>query len=157
MTRVRLAEETQPGGTCPGRGAQRAGAVRVLRERASARPGAGPGASRVAAVLPLAGVALTLVGLVVMLGYGAAAGKQTAVLVATRDLPAGTVLTASDLQGTEVGANRNVLGSLTPQQDEATVLGRRLAEPIGANEPLIELRARGLDDRTGGVHARGTG
>ena len=133
MTRVSWPRKHSP--EAPS-GEERNGQVRfALRERASV--GRAPArARRVLQPLPLAGVALTLVGLVVMLGYGAAAGKQTAVLVATRDLPAGTVLTAADLQGTEVGANRSVLGSLTPQQDEATVVGRRLAEPIGANEPL---------------------
>src|SRR5580704_10910419 len=59
---------------------------------------------RVLQPLPVAGVALTLLGVVVMLGYGAAAGKKTAVIVTTRGLPAGTLLTASDLRSAQVGA-----------------------------------------------------
>lgn len=117
-------------------GEQSNGQVRfALRERPS-RGRAPARARQVWQPLPLTGVALTLVGVVVILAYGAAAGNRTAVLVATRDLPAGTVLTMSDLQGTDIGANTNVLGSLTPEQDEAAVVGRQLAEPLDANEPL---------------------
>jgi len=56
-----------------------------------------PGRSRrLLQPVPLAGIALMLVGLLVVLGYSAAAARRTPVLVAARDLPAGAVVRASD-------------------------------------------------------------
>src|SRR5438094_10568007 len=53
--------------------------------------------------VPLTGLALMLVGLLVVLGYSAAASRRTPVLVAARDLPAGAVVHASDLRSSGLG------------------------------------------------------
>ena len=87
----------------------------------------------------------------------AEAGPPRLLVTSARDLPAGTVLTTSDLQATDIGANRNVLGSLTPKQDEAAVVGRQLAETRRRERAAHELRARRVEGRAGGVHARGAG
>ena len=108
----------------------------ALREGSSTGAATAARARRVLQPLPVAGVVLTLIGVLVIVGYGAAAGQRTSVLVATRDLPAGTVLTRSDLRSSEIGASTGVLAALMPQRDEATVIGRRLADPIGSDEPL---------------------
>ena len=71
---------------------------RPVRFAIQERPAAGRArihSRRVAHPLPVAGVALTLLVLVAMLGWGAAADKKTAVLVTTRSLPAGSLLTAA--------------------------------------------------------------
>jgi pilus assembly protein CpaB len=86
--------------------------------------------------VPLAGVALMLVGLLVVLAYSAAASRRTPVLVAARDLPAGAVLHASDLRSSRLGADGDVLSALVTATQEPTVEGRRLVVPVGAGEPL---------------------
>jgi Flp pilus assembly protein CpaB len=86
--------------------------------------------------IPLAGIALMLVGLLVVLGYSAAAGRRTPVLVAARDLPAGAIVRSSDLRSSRIGADGLVLGSLVTVAQERAVVGRRLAVPVAAGQPL---------------------
>src|SRR5437879_6598017 len=62
--------------------------------------------------VPLAGFALMLVGLLVVLAVSVAASRRTAVLVAARALPAGTVVGVSDLRSTRLGADGDVLTAL---------------------------------------------
>ena len=94
--------------------------------------------------LPLAGLILIVVGLLVVLGYGAAAGQRASVLVAARALPAGTLLTASDLRSSGIGADGSLLAALVPTREQARVLGRRLGAPIGAGEPLTRSQLAAL-------------
>jgi Flp pilus assembly protein CpaB len=94
--------------------------------------------------LPLAGLVLIVVGLLVVLGYGAAAGQRTAVLIAARELPAGTLLTASDLRSSQIGADGALLAALVPAREQARVLGRRLGAPLGAGEPLTRSQLAAL-------------
>src|SRR5438105_1267077 len=82
--------------------------------------------------VPLAGLALMLVGLLVVLAYSAAAARRTPVLVAARDLPAGAILHPSDLRSSRLGADGDVLSALLRTPPEQAVVGRRLAVPIGA-------------------------
>jgi Flp pilus assembly protein CpaB len=86
--------------------------------------------------IPLAGIVLMLVGLLVVLGYSAAAGRHTSVLVAARDLRAGAVVRVSDVRSSRIGADGDVLGALVTAGQEPTIVGRRLAVPVGAGEPL---------------------
>jgi len=86
--------------------------------------------------IPLAGIALMLVGLLVVLGYSAAAGRRTPVLVAAHNLPAGAVVRSSDLRSSRIGADGDVLAALVTVAQEQAVVGRRLAIPVGAGEPL---------------------
>jgi len=86
--------------------------------------------------VPLAGFALMLVGLLVVLGYSAAAGKRTPVLIAARNLPAGTLVTASDLRSSQLGADSVVLAALVPASGEASVIGERLSVPVASGDPL---------------------
>jgi len=86
--------------------------------------------------IPLAGIALMLVGLLVVLGYSAAAARRTPVLVAAHNLPAGAVVRPSDLRSSRIGADGDVLAALVTASQEQTVVGRRLAVPLGAGEPL---------------------
>lgn len=86
--------------------------------------------------VPLAGFALMLVGLLVVLAYSAAASQRTTVLVASRELPAGAVLHLSDLRSSRLGADGDVLAALVTVGQEQAVVGRRLAVALGAGEPL---------------------
>ena len=86
--------------------------------------------------VPLAGVALMLAGLLVVLAYSAAASRRTPVLVAAHDLPAGAIVHAADLRSSRLGADGDVLAALVTAAQEPTVVGRRLAVPVAAGEPL---------------------
>ena len=57
-------------------------------------------------------------------------------LVASHNLPAGTVLRAVDLRSTGLAGNRAVIGALLPSRELALALGRRLATPVPAGMPL---------------------
>jgi Flp pilus assembly protein CpaB len=103
-------------------------------EEAGARPPLR--AHRLLQPVPLVGLALMLLGLLVVLGYSAAASRRTPVLVAARDLPTGAVVHASDLRSSRVGADSDVLAALVSVAQERAVVGRRLAVPVGAGEPL---------------------
>jgi Flp pilus assembly protein CpaB len=86
--------------------------------------------------VPLAGFALMLVGLLVVLGYSAAAGKRTAVLIAAHSLPAGTLVKPSDLRSSQLAADGVVLAALVPRSAEASVIGQRLTVPIASGDPV---------------------
>jgi Flp pilus assembly protein CpaB len=86
--------------------------------------------------VPLAGFALMLIGLLVVLGYSAAASRRTSVLVAARDLPVGVVLHPTDLRSSRLGADGDVLSALVTARQEQSVVGRRLAVALAAGEPL---------------------
>ena len=94
--------------------------------------------------LPLAGLVLIVIGLLVVLGYGEAAGQRTAVLVSARALPAGTLLTASDLRSSQIEADGALLAALVPAREQARVLGRRLGTEVGAGEPLTRSQLAAL-------------
>lgn len=113
------------------------GGERVLlapRTEAAARP---PLRSRrLLQPVPLAGFALMLVGLLLVLGYSAAASRRTAVLVVARDLPAGAVLHRSDLRSSRIAADGDILAALVSAREDRTVVGRRLAVPVAEGAPL---------------------
>ena len=110
----------------------------LLSHRAQAEAGArAPLRSRrLLQPVPLAGFALMLVGLLVVLAYSAAASRRTAVLVAAHALPAGALLRPSDLRSSRLGADGDVLAALVTTTQERAVVGRRLAVAVGAGEPL---------------------
>ena len=98
------------------------------RTSANGRPA--PRARRLLQPVPLAGFALMLVGLLVVLGYSAAAGKRTAVLIAAHSLPAGTLVKPSDLRSSQLAADSVVLAALVPQSAEASVKMPRAARKV---------------------------
>jgi Flp pilus assembly protein CpaB len=115
------------------------GSGRVLLTPRAGREGearAPVGSPRFVQPIPLAGIVLMLVGLLVVLGYSAAAGRRTPVLVAARNLPAGAVVRASDLRSSRIGADGDVLAALVTARQEPSIVGRRLAVPVGAGEPF---------------------
>jgi pilus assembly protein CpaB len=92
---------------------------------------------RLAQPLPLIGIALLAVAAI---GYVAvAAGSRnhsSEVVVAARNLPAGTRLTARDLRLVKLSAAQSSLVQFVPASGEASLLGRHLAAPVLAGLPL---------------------
>lgn len=94
-------------------------------------------------------LAAVLLGVAVTAGLRAVAAPPpptTPVLVAARDLPAGTLLAADDLAPAELPPDA------VPQAVLAEPAGRTLAAPLRAGEPVTDVRVvgpgptRGLDD-----------
>jgi Flp pilus assembly protein CpaB len=86
--------------------------------------------------LPLIGVALVILALIIDLGVLGASGKRTPVLVATRTLPPGTVLTASDLRTEQIAGESSLLASLLPASVSQRVIGQRLSSVVPAGAPV---------------------
>jgi Flp pilus assembly protein CpaB len=86
--------------------------------------------------LPLAGVALVLVAVVGYLIVYSQSTRRTMVLVAARDLPAGTVLRTGDLRSAGLAGDRAVLAALVPSRQTDAVVGRRVAFSVPAGQPL---------------------
>lgn len=94
-------------------------------------------------------LAAVLLGVAVTAGLRAVAAPAppaTTVLVAARDLPAGTLLTTDDLVAAELPPDA------VPEAVLADPAGRMLAAPVRAGEPVTDVRVvgpgptRGLDD-----------
>lgn len=62
--------------------------------------------------------------------------RSSEVLVASRDLPAGTRLTGTDLRVDKLSADRPLLSELLPASAKPSLVGRRLAVPVLAGLPL---------------------
>lgn len=132
---TRLLRRTRPApGTSTGTNGD--GRLGIAPRTAASRDHQPPRGRRFLQPVPLAGFALMLVGLVVVLGYSAAAGKRTAVLIAAHNLRAGTVVTPSDLHSSQIAADGVVLSALVPLSSEATVIGQRLTVPVASGDPL---------------------
>ncbi|WP_163506568.1 SAF domain-containing protein [Fodinicola acaciae] len=82
----------------------------------------------------LAGLLAVVLGIVGVLAVVSANNERRAVWAAARDLPAGHVLTPSDVRIIQVGADLNV--PLVPAARRSAVVGARLATAIQAGAPL---------------------
>jgi SAF domain len=67
--------------------------------------------------------------------WASSLGQRTAVLVVARDVPAGAVITASDLTSAGVAAGHNV--TAIPASDSAQVVGRVAAERLAAGTLVV--------------------
>lgn len=83
----------------------------------------------------LVGSALLLGGLALALGAMSHPGGSV-VLVASRTLPAGTRLRASDLVGAGIDADRGLVSTLVPAAQKPSVVGDVLTAPLLSGEPL---------------------
>jgi Flp pilus assembly protein CpaB len=110
----------------------------TLRNRQQAPPAspAHSGAKRALSPLPLIGVALIVLALIIDLGVLASSSNRTPVLVATHALPAGTVLSASDLRTGQIAGEPSIIGSLLPAGENQKVLGQRLSSAVPAGAPV---------------------
>lgn len=107
--------------------------LRNPQEEAVARPSV---RRRLVRPLPLVGVLLIVVALAGYWSVYSATTDRTPVLVATRDLQAGTVVRPSDLRTAELAGDAETMAALVPERELATVLGRELASPVARGAPL---------------------
>jgi Flp pilus assembly protein CpaB len=86
--------------------------------------------------LPVAGVLLVFVAIIGYLAVYSQATRRTDVLVAARDLPAGTILHSSDVRSVGLAGDRSVLAGLVPSRQLGFVAGRRLTSAVPTGVPL---------------------
>lgn len=98
--------------------------------------------------LPLAGAALVLLALVGYWAVYSATTKRTPVLVAARNLPAGTVLDTTDLRTVELAGDSATMATLLANQELTGVLGRELSAPVAAGAPLSRAAVASDGSRT---------
>jgi Flp pilus assembly protein CpaB len=109
-----------------------------LRPPSAAAPGAlkPKSGSRRPAPLQAAGIVLVLIAFVGYFGVYAANSKRTQVLIATRNLPAGTVLSAGDLRSGGIAGEPSLLAALVPGRETSQMIGQRLSAAVPAGAPL---------------------
>jgi Flp pilus assembly protein CpaB len=92
----------------------------------------------------LVGLCLLVLAAGGSLAFWARADDARAVLIATRDLPVGATLTASDLAVTRVRLEDPVYAAAVPAEELPALVGRVLAEPVHASQLLAraQLAAR---------------
>ena len=85
----------------------------------------------------LVGIAIAVLGIVVLIAlYRAEQPRQVLVLRLTRDLPAGAVLGARDLQPVAAAIPEDMAATLVPASQQPELLGRRVAVPLSSGEYL---------------------
>jgi Flp pilus assembly protein CpaB len=84
----------------------------------------------------LVGIFLTLAALAASVTFWVNATDTRPVLIATRDLPAGSVLGASDVGITYVRVDDAVYGAALPADMLDSLVGRQLGEPVHAEQML---------------------
>jgi hypothetical protein len=85
----------------------------------------------------LVGIAVAGLGIAVLtVLYRAEQPRQVLVLRLTRDLPAGAVLSAADLQPAAEAIPDDVAATLVPASQQPQLLGRRVGAPLTAGEYL---------------------
>ena len=82
------------------------------------------------------GLFLMLVSVAGSVAFWTASTDTRAVLVVTRDRPAGATLTASDVAVADVRVDDSIFAATVPAEEQIAVVGRQLAEPIHARQLL---------------------
>lgn len=85
----------------------------------------------------LVGIALLLAATGGWLIFWTNATDTRPVVVATRDLPAGAILSASDLTVAQVRVDDTIYAAAIPAAQMAGLVGRQLAEPVHAQQLLV--------------------
>ena len=85
----------------------------------------------------LVGIAVAALGIAVLtVLYRAEQPRQMQVLRLTRDLPAGAVLSARDLQPVAEAVPEDMAATLVPAGEQAQLVGRRVGAPLSGGEYL---------------------
>jgi Flp pilus assembly protein CpaB len=84
----------------------------------------------------LVGIFLTLAALAGSVAFWVSATDARPVLIATRDLPAGSTLRGSDVTTADVRLDEAVYRAAVPADALDTVIGRRIGEPIHVDQVL---------------------
>jgi pilus assembly protein CpaB len=94
----------------------------------------------------LIGVFLTLAALAGSIAFWASTSETRPVVIATRDLPAGTTLRSSDLSVAYVKLDEPLYRAALPSDALESLVGRQLGEPIHAHQVLARAQ---VADRSG--------
>lgn len=94
----------------------------------------------------LIGLLLTLAALAGSVAFWANANETRAVVVATRDVAAGSILTAADLGTSYVHVDDALYAAAIPADALSTYVGRQLAEPVHSQQVLARAQ---LETRAG--------
>lgn len=86
--------------------------------------------------LPLIGLALVVIALVGSLAVVNSATRRNSVLVATRNLPPGTVVRSGDLRVAKLAADRGTLAGLVPADELSELVGRTVRTGVAAGTPI---------------------
>lgn len=84
----------------------------------------------------IVGIVLTLAALAGSVAFWVSATDARPVLIATRDLPAGATLNATDLGVTYMRVDEAVYRAALPADNLQTLVGRQLGEPVHAEQVL---------------------
>ncbi len=88
-------------------------------------------------------ILVTLVSIGGMFLYAGSLSATRAFLVATRELPAGTILQSGDLAITQIRADDQIYAAAIPADALGTIVGRPLGEPLHAQQLLIHAQISG--------------
>src|SRR5690606_17243284 len=83
------------------------------------------------------GLLLLLVATGGSIAFWTAASDTRAVLVATRDRPAGATITVADLAIARVRVDDAIYQAAVPASELANLVGQQLAEPVHAHQLLV--------------------
>jgi pilus assembly protein CpaB len=89
------------------------------------------------------GLFLMLVSIAGSVAFWTASTDTRAVLVVTRDRPAGATLNSSDVAVANVRVDDAIFVATVPAEEQVTVVGRQLAEPIHAQQLLARAQLSG--------------
>ena len=98
---------------------------------------------RVLQPLPLAGLLLVLLALIGYWSVYSQTTRRSQVLIATHSLPAGRILSASDLTSAGLSGSRQVLATLVPTSEQSILVGRALTVPVAAGAPIPQAALAG--------------
>jgi len=91
----------------------------------------------------LFGLFLMLVSVGGSITFWSASTDTRAVLVATRDRPTGATLGASDVAVANVRLDDAIFAAAIPAEEQSTVVGRQLAEPLHGQQILVRAQLSG--------------
>ena len=101
----------------------------------------------------LFGLFLMLVSIGGSIAFWSTSTDTRAVLVATRDRPTGATLGASDVAIANVRVDDAIFAAAVPAEEQATVVGRQLAEPLHGQQILVRAQLSGRPPLTSGQMA----
>lgn len=98
---------------------------------------------RVLQPLPLAGLLLVLLALIGYWSVYSQSTRRSQILIAAHSLPAGRILSASDLTSAGLSGSRQVLATLVPASEQSVLVGRALTVPVAAGAPIPQAALAG--------------
>ena len=98
----------------------------------------------------LAGLVIMVLGIAGSISYWSSTNDTREIVVAARDLPAGSTLQASDVTVASVRVDDTIYRAAVPSSSLATVVGKRLATPVYAGQVVAQKQVSGADGLAAG-------